>query len=161
LLWRGRLPVRRWRPDPLPKPRWRDEPPPRSSLRTLPKRHGAPLRLDGLQYGCGKLGQDGSQPSLYPLCFTCKPAFFGEPTSGLEPLTCSLRVCGGMFLRVADGYETPLSMRFFSIRRCPVLQVVRSGCRQTVVNRRHLIAFFDGYWLERGSGASSTACWST
>jgi hypothetical protein len=24
--------------------------------------------------------------------FTCKTALFGEPTSGLEPLTCSLRV---------------------------------------------------------------------
>jgi hypothetical protein len=25
--------------------------------------------------------------------FTCKTALFEEPTSGLEPLTCSLRVC--------------------------------------------------------------------
>jgi hypothetical protein len=45
--------------------------------------------------GCGPVAVSwaGTSPGpcLCPVCFTCKSALFGEPTSGLEPLTCSLR----------------------------------------------------------------------
>ena len=37
----------------------------------------------------------------------------GEPTSGLEPLTCSLRVCGQWLLRVAEVCRFRITTRFF------------------------------------------------
>ena len=44
--------------------------------------------------------------------FTCKTALFGEPTSGLEPLTCSLRVCGQLLLSVAEVCKSRIDKRF-------------------------------------------------
>ena len=38
-----------------------------------------------------------------PPGFSCKSPHNREPTSGLEPLTCSLRVRQGMFLLLAEG----------------------------------------------------------
>jgi hypothetical protein len=49
----------------------------------------------------------------------------GEPTSGLEPLTCSLRVCGQWLLGVAQVCESRINKRFIvpSIARyCSVLR---------------------------------------
>jgi hypothetical protein len=49
----------------------------------------------------------------------------GEPTSGLEPLTCSLRVCGHWLLGVAGGSKSRIG-RGFSFpciaHRCRVLR---------------------------------------
>ena len=58
---------------------------------------GEALGPNGLRYGCSTRSRDASRRSLYPLRFTCKSALFGEPTSGLEPLTCSLRVIPSPF----------------------------------------------------------------
>ncbi len=43
----------------------------------------------GLPYGCGKLGWNYMQRISLPLRFTCESQQNEEPTSGLEPLTCS------------------------------------------------------------------------
>src|SRR5918998_3457520 len=51
--------------------------------------YGSRPVLTGLQYGCGKARLDYS---ALPRVLPAKQHFFGEPTSGLEPLTCSLRV---------------------------------------------------------------------
>ena len=39
----------------------------------------------------------------------------GEPTSGLEPLTCSLRVCGQGLLSVAQVCKSRISKVFLSL----------------------------------------------
>ena len=41
--------------------------------------------------------------------FTCKTALFEEPTSGLKPLTCSLRVRFGPFARVRRSPQTRIN----------------------------------------------------
>ena len=46
------------------------------------------------------------------LCITCKLALFGEPTSGLEPLSCSLRVIGQVLQGFARGCKSPISKGF-------------------------------------------------
>jgi hypothetical protein len=43
-----------------------------------------------------------------------------EPTSGLEPLACSLGVCSRAFLRLEEGQEpcrTPDSMRVTAVKK--------------------------------------------
>jgi hypothetical protein len=44
--------------------------------------------------------------------FTCKSAQNKEPTSGLEPLTCSLRVCGHWLLSVAGACKSRINRGF-------------------------------------------------
>ena len=59
----------------------------------------------------------------------------GEPTSGLEPLTCSLRVRCSVFTTVSSCTKLVIGTRIcvtIAHHRSPLS---RSGCRQTVVNR--------------------------
>ncbi len=60
--------------------------------------------------------------SFYGVCRKIK-----EPTSGLEPLTCSLRVCGQWLLSVARVCKSRISKRspIPSIARC--CRVLRPG----------------------------------
>jgi hypothetical protein len=55
----------------------------------------------------------------------CKPAQNEEPTSALEPLTCSLRVFGQLLLSVAEDCKSPIG-KGVSVpslaRRCRVLR---------------------------------------
>ena len=50
-----------------------------------------------------------------------------EPTSGLEPLTCSLRVCGQWLPRVARGCKSPLSKRFLVPSIARYCSALRAG----------------------------------
>ncbi len=83
-------------------------------------------------------------PCLCPVCFTCKWAFFGEPTSGLEPLTCSLRVIGQALQGFAQGCKcrisTPVSLLRLALR-CTVLRSrwCQSGVRSSWITRRRFL----------------------
>jgi hypothetical protein len=61
----------------------------------------------------------------FVLCFTCKSRQKGEPTSGLEPLACSLRVIGRALQGVAQGCKSrtskPLSLLCLALC-CTVLR---------------------------------------
>ena len=51
----------------------------------------------------------------------------GEPTSGLEPLSCSLRVCGQWLLSVAQNCKSRISKRFIVPSIAHYCRVLRSG----------------------------------
>ena len=62
---------------------------------------------------------------LHLTYFSCKSTEKGEPTSGLEPLTCSLRVIGQALLGVAEGCKSRIFRRPSLLRiavRCTVLR---------------------------------------
>jgi hypothetical protein len=50
-----------------------------------------------------------------------------EPTSGLEPLTCSLRVCGQWLPSVADVCRFRINKRFFVLCVAHYCRVLRAG----------------------------------
>src|SRR5829696_401921 len=54
--------------------------------------HDLSLRGRVAVAGCSTNLRSLSKTNFHPLCFTCKSQENREPTSGLEPLTCSLRV---------------------------------------------------------------------
>ena len=57
-----------------------------------------------------------------------------EPTSGLEPLTCSLRVIRRAFLDVAGGCETRIPKPFSLLRLAHPCRVLRPRCCQSGVS---------------------------
>jgi hypothetical protein len=83
-----------------------------------PKGQNSPLRellRDNDILGLPQWSQDspiaGSVASHIPrIPFTMRKK---EPTSGLKPLSCSLRVCGQWLLRVAQACKTRICKRFF------------------------------------------------
>src|SRR5215208_6196712 len=82
--------------------------------------HDLSLRGRVAVAGCSTNLRSLSKTNFHPLCFTCKSQENREPTSGLEPLTCSLRVCGQGLLRVAQLCNSRISKRSFvpSFARC-------------------------------------------
>jgi len=58
----------------------------------------------------------------------------GEPTSGLEPLTCSLRVRGGEFIAVHHCTEIRIGTQICVTIAHHGSPLSKSGCRQSVVN---------------------------
>jgi hypothetical protein len=64
-------------------------------------------------------------PAAPCLVFSAYLSAWGEPTSGLEPLTCSLRVCGRAFLGVAGvcnscidkGFSVPCIAHYCRVLR--------------------------------------------
>jgi hypothetical protein len=51
----------------------------------------------------------------------------GEPTSGLEPLTCSLRVCGQWLLSVARACKSRISKGLSILSLAHYCRVLRAG----------------------------------
>ena len=108
-----------------------------SAPRTGVARHPgvSPLRfLSGIRMGpaCANRKRLSSR-------FTCKWAFFGEPTSGLEPLTCSLRVIGHTLQEFARACKCRINRRLSLLRvatRCTVLRPrwCQSGINITLSN---------------------------
>ena len=83
---------------------------------------------------CGKLGQERSWPlSLFP-SFSCKPTQNKEPTSGLEPLTCSLRVIIRVLPSVAGVCKIRIFKQFSLLRLAVCCTVSRSRWCQSSVN---------------------------
>jgi hypothetical protein len=80
----------------------------------------------------------------FVLCFTCKSRQKGEPTSGLEPLACSLRVIGRALQGVAQGCKSrtskPLSLLCLALC-CTVLRSrwCHSGVRRRWITRRRFL----------------------
>src|ERR687898_511000 len=66
--------------------------------------------------------------------FSCKIALFREPTSGLEPLTCSLRVITHALQGVAGGCKSRLSKRLSLLRLAACCTVLRSRWYQSGIN---------------------------
>jgi hypothetical protein len=58
----------------------------------------------------------------------------GEPTSGLEPLSCSLRVRWELLTSVHHCTEIAIGMRIYVTTAHHCSPLSRSGCRQTVVS---------------------------
>jgi hypothetical protein len=61
----------------------------------------------------------------FPFCGVCRQK--REPTSGLEPLSCSLRVCGQWLLSVAQACKSRINKRFFFPSFARYCRVLRSG----------------------------------
>jgi hypothetical protein len=59
----------------------------------------------------------------------------GEPTSGLEPLTCSLRVIHQALQGVAQPCNSPISRRFSLLWVAACCTVLRSRWYQSGINR--------------------------
>ena len=73
-----------------------------------------------------------------------------EPTSGLEPLTCSLRVISQALQGLARGCKTRISKPFSLLRFAPFCTVLRcrwyqSGIRIEVLRRRSLLNWLHDY----------------
>jgi hypothetical protein len=71
--------------------------------------------------------------------FSCKSRQNGEPTSGLEPLTCSLRVIHQALLGIAQGCKSRISREVtlpWLAVRCTVLRSrwCQSGVKGTLVS---------------------------
>ena len=67
--------------------------------------------------------------------FTCKSQQNREPTSGLEPLTCSLRVIGQGLQGVAEACKSRISRRLPLLRVAECCTVLRSRWYQSGINR--------------------------
>src|SRR5919107_3482364 len=76
--------------------------------------------------GCSTKLRSLSKTSFHPLCFTCKSQEKREPTSGLEPLTCSLRVITQALQRVARSCKSCIFRGVSLLRLAPCCTVLRS-----------------------------------
>jgi hypothetical protein len=65
---------------------------------------------------------------------TCKTALFREPTSGLEPLTCSLRVIHQVLQRFARACKTRMDKPVSFLRLALCCTVLRSRWYQSGIN---------------------------
>jgi hypothetical protein len=72
---------------------------------------------------------------LMPQCFTCKYEEKREPTSGLEPLTCSLRVIGQALQEFARSCKCRLFRGVSLLRVAVCCTVLRSRWYQSGINR--------------------------
>jgi hypothetical protein len=70
-----------------------------------------------------------------PPGFSCKSPHDTEPTSGLEPLTCSLRVINRVFHGLAGVCKTRISRRLSLLWLAPCCTALRSRWCQSGVNR--------------------------
>jgi hypothetical protein len=90
------------------------------------------------QAGCGTVAVSwagtSAGPCLCPVYFTCKWALFREPTSGLEPLTCSLRVITQALQGCAGGCKSRISRRLSLLRVAACCTVLRSRWYQSGIN---------------------------
>ena len=84
----------------------------------------APVRRDQLDALLGELGVELIGQAPRP---SCKAQLVREPTSGLEPLTCSLRVCGQGLLSVAGVCEYHIDERSFGPLIARYRKVLRPG----------------------------------
>jgi hypothetical protein len=88
--------------------------------------------------GCRQIVVNRGNMNLFTLfCLRDLPAKVkkkGEPTSGLEPLTCSLRVIIRMFPDVAGGCETRITKPLSLLRVALSCRVLRSRWCQSGVN---------------------------
>jgi hypothetical protein len=120
---------------PSAKPRWRDKHRSHPSLQALTS-----------ETGCSTVAVRWAKRPLEPCsedpCFSCKSAFFEEPTSGLEPLTCSLRVIRQVLRGFARACKYRIS-RGFPLSGLPCIapycalggiRVVSAGNRLCVVS---------------------------
>jgi hypothetical protein len=71
---------------------------------------------------------------LHLTYFSCKSAEKTEPTSGLEPLTCSLRVIGHVLLGVARVCKSRISKPLSFLRLALCCTVLRSRWYQSGIN---------------------------
>jgi hypothetical protein len=88
------------------------------------------LGLNGLQYS-----GSGSMPDPWCACvFPCKEQGNREPTSGLEPLSRSLRVCGQSLQGCAEGCRSCIfrGVSFLCLAECCI--VLRSRWYQEVMD---------------------------
>jgi hypothetical protein len=90
------------------------------------KGRGPGLRGGVAVVGCSTKPRSSSSASFCPLCFTCKTPLFGEPTSGLEPLTCSLRVITQALQGCAGGCRTRIPRPDSLLRVAECCTVLRS-----------------------------------
>jgi hypothetical protein len=97
-----------------------------------------------LSAGCSKSAPALTPRPLWVLEFSLQSAQKREPTSGLEPLACSLRVISHALQRLARVCESRISNRFALLRlarRCTVLRSrwCQSGVRSPWITRRRLL----------------------
>jgi hypothetical protein len=73
--------------------------------------------------------------------FSCKSVENREPTRGLEPLTCSLRVMGHVLQGLAEDCKSRIFRRLFLHWVAECCTVLRSRWYQRGINSRFAFAF--------------------
>src|SRR5687768_13361986 len=98
------------------------------------KEHDFSLRGRLAIAGCSTNLRSLSKTTFHPLCFTCKSQENREPTSGLEPLTCSLRVIHQALQGFARACKTCISKGVSFLRIATCCTVLRSRWYQSGIN---------------------------
>ena len=105
-------------------------------------RYAVPPRLHSTKSassaGCGKLTPLWCRSLFLFRSFPCKSQQNEEPTSGLEPLTCSLRVIGHVLQAFAGGRKTRIPKPVSFLRLAECCTVLRSRWYQIGIRSRSM-----------------------